>query len=80
MPTTMPKIEICCAMYETLSAVASAVSVIQVFRAPFEIGWPFSSFAAAASSLVPAGSSEFAQTLVCPARQRAAEDPALGRV
>src|ERR1700675_4693359 len=56
----MLKIESCSAMYETLSAVASAVSVTQRFRAPFEIGCPLSSFAAADSSLVPAGSSGFA--------------------
>ena len=40
IPTTIPKIEICSAMYETLSAVESAVSLIQMLRAPFEIGWP----------------------------------------
>jgi len=38
IPTTMLKIESCSAMYETFSAVASAVSVTQRFRAPFEIG------------------------------------------
>jgi hypothetical protein len=60
----MPKIEICCAMYETFSAVASAVSVIQTFRAPLDTGFPLSSFAAAASSFVPAGSSGFAAALL----------------
>ena len=38
------------------SAVARAVSVTQMLRALFEIGSPLSSFAAAASSFVPAGS------------------------
>ena len=46
-PTTMPKSEICSAMYETFRPVASAVSVIQRFLAAFEIGLPLSSFAAA---------------------------------
>jgi hypothetical protein len=35
--------------------VVSAVSVTQMLRAPLATGWPFSSFAAALSSLVPAG-------------------------
>ena len=43
-------------MNPMLSAVVSAVSVTQMSRAEFEIGWPFSSFAAAASSFVPFGS------------------------
>ena len=56
IPTISPKSAICSAMYETLSAVARAVSVTHVLRAAFETGLPLSSFAAAASSLVPAGS------------------------
>ena len=41
-----------------LRAVARAVSVTQRLRAAFETGFPLSSFAAAASSFVPAGSLE----------------------
>ena len=53
-PTTMLKTESISAMKPMLSAVVRAVSVTQMSRAPFEIGWPFSSLAASASSLVPA--------------------------
>ena len=56
MPTTIPNSAVCSAMYETLSAVASAVSLIQMFRWPFETGFPSSSLAASASSFVPAAS------------------------
>ena len=54
--TTTPKSAVLSARKETFSAVESAVSVTQMFRAPFEIGFPFSSFCAAAGSFVPAGS------------------------
>ena len=40
IPTTRPKSAICSAMYETFSAVARAVSVTHVLRAPFETGLP----------------------------------------
>ena len=53
-PTTMLKTESISDMKPMLSAVVRAVSVTQMFRAPFETGWPFASFAASASSLVPA--------------------------
>ena len=38
IPTTIPNTESCSAIYETLSAVASAVSLIQMFRWPFGTG------------------------------------------
>jgi hypothetical protein len=58
-PTMMLKIASISDMNPMSSAVARAVSVTQMLRALFEIGSPFSSFAAAASSFVPAGSLGF---------------------
>ena len=58
-PTTTLKIASILDMKPMSSAVASAVSVTQMFRAPFEIGWPLSSFAASASSFVPSASVGF---------------------
>jgi hypothetical protein len=56
----MLKIESISDMNPMFSAVVRAVSVTQISRAPFEIGWPFASLAAAASSFVPSGSLGFA--------------------
>ena len=54
------------------SAVESEVAVTQVLRAEFETGFPFSSFSAAASSLVPAalsGSAAETKRPICGVRQ-----------
>jgi len=52
IPTTMPKTESCSAMYEVLSAVERAVSLIQMLRAGLSTGLPFC-VSARAGSFVP---------------------------
>jgi hypothetical protein len=54
IPTTIPKSEVPSARNDVYRAVASAVSVTQMLRAPLDTGLPSASFCAAAGSFVPA--------------------------